>query len=37
LLTATLKQALALVDFKVLDHFVVASVNTISFTERRLL
>lgn len=37
LLTVNLKQALALVDVKVLDHFVVAGVATISFAERGLL
>jgi DNA repair protein RadC len=37
LLTQTLKQALALVDIKVLDHFVVAGVAAISFAERGLL
>lgn len=37
LLTSNLKQALALVDVKVLDHFVVAGVATISFAERGLL
>lgn len=37
LLTSNLKQALALVDVKVLDHFVVAGSATISFAERGLL
>ena len=37
LLTHTLKQALALVDVKVLDHFVVGAASTISFAERGLL
>lgn len=37
LLTSNLKQALALVDVKVLDHFVVAGAATISFAERGLL
>ena len=37
MLTASLKQALALVDVKVLDHFVVAGAATISFAERGLL
>lgn len=37
LLTSNLKQALALIDVKVLDHFVVAGVATISFAERGLV
>ena len=37
LLTQTLKSALALVDVKVLDHFVVAGAQAISFAERGLL
>ena len=37
LITKQLKQALALVDVKVLDHFVVAGNNTMSFSERGLL
>ncbi|MDP3513016.1 MAG: DNA repair protein RadC [Sulfuritalea sp.] len=37
LLTGNLKQALALVDVKILDHFVVAGSATISFAERGLL
>lgn len=37
LLTATLKQALALVDIRVLDHFVVAGNVALSFAERGLL
>lgn len=38
LLTASLKQALALVDVKVLDHFIVAgSAAPLSFAERGLL
>jgi DNA repair protein RadC len=37
LLTQTLKSALALVDVKVLDHFVVAGAEAISFAERGLL
>lgn len=37
LLTQTLKQALALVDVKVLDHFVVAGAAALSFAERGLL
>ena len=36
-LTLALKQALALVDVKVLDHFVVAGNTTTSFAERGLL
>jgi DNA repair protein RadC len=37
LLTSTLKQALALVDVKVLDHFVVGVASALSFAERGLL
>jgi DNA repair protein RadC len=37
LLTSQLKAALALVDIKVLDHFVVAGAESISFAERGLL
>jgi DNA repair protein RadC len=37
LLTTSLKQALALVDIKTLDHFIVAGDKTISFAERGLL
>jgi DNA repair protein RadC len=37
LLTQALKQALALVDVKVLDHFVVAGSSALSFAERGLL
>ncbi len=36
-LTQALKQALALVDVKVLDHFVVAGSGCLSFAERGLL
>jgi len=36
-LTVALKQALALVDVKVLDHFIVAGNQTLSFAERGLL
>lgn len=36
-LTQALKQALALVDVKVLDHFVVASNAVLSFAERGLI
>ena len=37
LLTKQLKQALDLVDVEVLDHFIVAGNNTLSFSERGLL
>ncbi len=37
LLTRNLKSALALVDVKVLDHFVVAGAESISFAERGLI
>ena len=37
LLTRSLKDALALVDVKVLDHFIVAGHHAISFAERGLL
>lgn len=37
LITRQLKQALALVDVKVLDHFIVAGNHTMSFVERGLL
>jgi DNA repair protein RadC len=37
LLTRTLKDALALVDVRVLDHFIVAGHQTLSFAERGLL
>ena len=36
-LTQSLKQALSLVDVKVLDHFIVAGTSTLSFAERGLL
>jgi DNA repair protein RadC len=36
-LTQALKQALALVDVKVLDHFIVGGSTTMSFAERGLL
>jgi DNA repair protein RadC len=36
-LTQTLKQALALVDIKVLDHFIVAGSGALSFAERGLI
>lgn len=37
LLTDALKQALALVDVKVLDHFIIAGAETLSFAERGML
>ena len=37
LLTQTLKQALALVDVRVLDHFIVTRSTVLSFAERGLL
>ena len=37
LLTRALKQALALVDVRVLDHFVVAGSGVVTFAERGLL
>ena len=37
LLTKQLKQALALVDVRVLDHFIVAGNHTLSFVERGML
>lgn len=37
LLTSTLKQALSLVDVRVLDHFIVAGAAVLSFAERGLL
>src|SRR2546426_771851 len=37
LLTRNLKEALALVDVKVLDHFIVAGSHALSFAERGLL
>ena len=37
LLTRTLKQALALVDVRVLDHFIVTRSGVLSFVERGLL
>ena len=36
-LTQTLKAALALVDVRVLDHFIVAGEHTVSFAERGLI
>ena len=37
LLTASLRQALGLVDVRVLDHLIVAGSSTVSFAERGLL
>ena len=37
MLTRALKDALALVDVKVLDHFIVAGTSTLSFAERGLI
>ena len=37
LITKQLKQALALIDVRVLDHFIVAGNNTLSFSERGLI
>lgn len=37
ILTKRLKEALAVVDVRVLDHIIVTSVETISFAERGLL
>ena len=37
LLTRNLKDALALVEVKVLDHFIVAGSHVLSFAERGLL
>ena len=36
-LTATLKQALALIDVKVLDHFIIGNGTTLSFAENGLI
>lgn len=36
-LTQTLKSALALVDIRLIDHFVVAGDQCVSFAERGLL
>ena len=36
-LTRSLKQALAMVDIKVLDHFIVAGAGFLSFAERGLI
>lgn len=37
MLTQSLKQALALVDIKVLDHFIIGDKDTLSFAERGLI
>ncbi|MDO8289202.1 MAG: DNA repair protein RadC, partial [Parvibaculum sp.] len=37
MLTIALKSALALVDVKVLDHFIIAGADSLSFAERGLL
>jgi DNA repair protein RadC len=37
MLTTALKQALALVDVRVLDHFIIAGTETMSFAERGLI
>ena len=37
MLTQQLRQALALVDIKVLDHFIVADTRVMSFAERGLI
>jgi DNA repair protein RadC len=37
LLTRNLREALALIDVKVLDHFIVAGAQSLSFAERGLL
>lgn len=37
LLTQSLRQALAMIDVKVLDHFIVAGTHTLSFAERGLI
>jgi hypothetical protein len=36
-LTSQLRQALALVDIKVLDHFIVTDTSIMSFSERGLI
>lgn len=36
-LTAQLKQALALLDIRLLDHFVVTATESVSFAERGLV
>ena len=37
MLTGALKQALSLVDIRVLDHFIVADITVMSFAERGLI
>jgi DNA repair proteins len=37
LLTANLKEALGLIEVRVLDHFIIAGNQAISFAERGLL
>lgn len=37
MLTQTLKQALALIDIKVLDHFIIGDSDTLSFAEQGLI
>jgi DNA repair protein RadC len=37
MLTDALKQALAMVDVRVLDHFIIAGAACLSFAERGLL
>jgi len=37
LLTQSLKQALAVVDIRTLDHFVIAGSQLVSFAERGLI
>ena len=37
MLTISLKQALALIDIRVLDHFIVAGNSVLSFAERGLI
>ena len=37
MITKQLKQALVLIDVRVLDHFIVAGNNTLSFSERGLI
>ena len=37
MLTDALKQALALIDVRVLDHFIIAGMETLSFAERGLI
>ena len=37
LITRRLKDALALIDVRVIDHFIVAGTNVVSFAERGLI